>query len=182
MSVPTASQTVGPFFSIGMDWPDAADLAGAQAGDAILIRGRVLDGEGRPVSDAVLELWQADPDGRYAHPTRDGGGAGFVGSGRSAVDPQGRFAFRTLRPGRVVGPGGVLQAPHLSLTVFARGLQRQLQTRVYLPDEASNQTDPILLLVPEARRATLVASPDGQGAYRFDVVLQGAGETVFLEF
>lgn len=183
MSAPTANQTVGPFFAIGMDWPGDADLTRDDpAGERLTLRGRVLDGDGAPVPDAVVEVWQADAEGRYRHPADPRGAeARFAGRGRAAVDAEGVFEIRTIRPGAVPGPGETTQAPHLSLTVFARGLLRHLATRVYFADEAeANAHDPVLALVPADRRSTLIARQEG-GSYRFDVVLQGPGETVFLE-
>ena len=144
----TPSQTVGPFFQIGLSWLYAADLAGPDAADAITLRGRVLDGDGQPVPDAVLEIWQADAQGRYADP--EGAHAGFRGFGRVATDESGGFSLRTIKPGSVEG-----QAPHLNITLFMRGLLRALAGRVYFADEPRNVDDPVLLRVPSARRATL---------------------------
>jgi protocatechuate 3,4-dioxygenase alpha subunit len=178
----TPSQTVGPYFAIGLTWPDGPFVVPEGTDGAIRIRGRVTDGEGRPVPDAVVETWQADADGRFDHPDDPRGAAtGFRGFGRAATDRDGRFAILTVRPGPVPGPDGTTQAPHIAVSVFARGLLNRVVTRIYFPDQAeANAADPILATVPEARRATLVA----QGAeddYRFDVRLQGEDETVFLD-
>lgn len=189
MSLPTTpSQTVGPFWSIGLDWPGGDSLAGpAASGRRIRLSGRVLDGDGAPVGDGVLELWQADPRGRYAHPEDRRNlppEPGFTGFGRCGTDAEGGFRFETLRPGPVPAPEGGLQAPHLLIGLFARGLLCRLATRVYFADEVANAADPVLNLVPPERRATLLARPlPGEaGHYVWDVHLQGAAETVFFEY
>lgn len=183
----TPSQTVGPFFAYCLT-PEAyggrgiasADLVAPDAAGArIRIVGRVLDGEGAPVPDAVLEIWQADGEGLYATAATN---TGFRGFGRCETDAEGRFAFDTVRPGPVPGPSGTTQAPHVALSVFARGLLVRLATRIYFADEPLNDADPVLRLVPAERRATLIAAPEGEdGVLRFDVRLQGPGETVFFE-
>lgn len=173
--VATASQTVGPYFHLGTDKLGIADLAGNAPGERFTITGRVLDGDGKPVSDALLEIWQAGPDGKFGQP-------GFQGFGRVATDDQGAFRFVTLKPGRVEGAGGTAQAPHLSVAVFMRGLLRHLVTRLYFPDEPCNDADPVLGLVPADRRATLVAVKSAQaGVLEWDVRLQGDRETVFFD-
>jgi protocatechuate 3,4-dioxygenase alpha subunit len=172
--VATASQTVGPYFHLACDRMYVTDLAGAMPGARVVISGRVLDGDGKPVNDALIELWQAAPDGRHAQP-------GFPGFGRVATDDSGGFRFVTLKPGSVPGPEGAPQAPHIAVMVFMRGLLRQLFTRVYFPDEPANARDPVLALVPEARRATLIARRRDDDTLEWDVVLQGAEETVFFE-
>ena len=182
----TPSQTVGPFFRLGLDRPEWSDLTrDGPRGDKIAIEGRVLDGDGAPVDDAVLEIWQADADGRYDHP-EDGRPAdpGFHGFGRAMSDEGGRYRFVTVRPGRVPGQGGALQAPHVNLTVFARGLLKQLVTRIYFADDPSNDRDPVLsgIADPAARQTLLAVRQDAAAAYRFDVVLQGKGETAFFDF
>lgn len=184
--IPTPSQTVGPFFRIGLERPEWSDLTSNGArGERITIEGRVLDGDGAPVDDAVLEIWQADADGRYDRSDDAGqsgrADAGFRGFGRAMTDGAGRYRFVTIRPGRVPGPGGALQAPHVDLTIFARGLLKQLVTRIYFADDPSNEADGVLngIADPAARRTLLAAGQDG--AYRFDVVLQGKGETVFFD-
>lgn len=171
----TPFQTVGPFFDFGLTVPGAEEIATPGArGRHITIEGQVLDGAGQPVPDALLEIWQADADGQYAP------GPGFSGFGRSGTDDGGRFAFTTIVPGRVPGPDGP-QAPHLLVSVLARGVQTRLVTRIYFADQPSNGDDPVLRLVPEDRRATLVARPESGSRYRFDLVLQGPNETVFFD-
>ena len=177
----TPSQTIGPFFSIGLTWDDGAFVVPEGTDGAFWIRGRVTDGEGEPVPDAVVETWQADPDGRYRppdDPRADGGG--FRGFARAPTDKQGAFAIHTVKPGPVPGAGGTTQAPHLAVSVFARGLLNRVVTRVYFADEADlNAADPVLAGLPADRRATLLAEPADDG-YRFDVRLQGEDETVFF--
>jgi protocatechuate 3,4-dioxygenase, alpha subunit len=172
--VATASQTVGPYFHLGTDRLAASDLAGDSPGPRLAIGGRVLDGDGHPVSDALLEIWQASPDGRFNQP-------GFPGFGRVATDEQGGFRFTTVKPGRVDGPAGTLQAPHLAVAIFMRGLLRHLVTRIYFPDETANAADPVLNLVPAERRDTLVAKATPAGALEWNVRLQGTDETVFFD-
>lgn len=184
---PTPPQTVGPFFHpslLGEPW--ASMVNSSTSGERIMVEGRVLDGEGEAVSDAMIEIWQADPAGRYRHPADAGIAARerFVGFGRAGTDADGRFAFETVKPGAVAGPGESRQAPHLNVLVFARGLLDRLATRVYFDDDVSRETDPFLLGLPEDRRATVVAhlqpgtSPP---VYRHDIVLQGDAETVFFD-
>ena len=182
----TPSQTVGPFFSIGFDWMNRANFAEESAGERVAIQGRVLDGSGQPVPDAILEIWQADANGRYYHPehadTRNNV-TPFVGFGRVPTDGQGQFSFTTIKPGPVYGPDGKPQAPHLQISVFMRGLLRQLVTRMYFPDEPLNGSDPGLQFVPESRRETLIArrtGPEGNNL-EWNVLLQGADETVFFD-
>jgi protocatechuate 3,4-dioxygenase alpha subunit len=165
---PSASQTVGPFFALGLTWEDGPLVVPADTPGAIWIRGVVYDGAGDPVPDAIVESWQADADGRF-HPD-------FRGLGRSATDEQGRFGILTLKPGPVGGA-----APCLDLAVFARGLLRHVVTRLYFPDEeAANAADPVLTALPDAARATLIAAPEDDG-YRLDIRLQGERETVFFD-
>ena len=181
----TPSQTVGPFFRIGMErlyMPDLAPVAAAA--DRIAISGRVIDGDGKPVYDAILEIWQANAHGKYAHP--DDGRAlpltpGFTGFGRVPTDADGVFRFFTIKPGSVPGPGGVAQAPHLVVAVFMRGLLIHLLTRVYFPDEPGNATDPVLQLVPADRRSTLIAKRSPEGL-EWNVILQGDNEIVFFDY
>lgn len=183
----TPSQTVGPFFHYGLTpgtkyaVPVTADgmVAGdGAAGDRITVSGRVLDGEGAPVPDAMIEIWQADGAGRFAA-SQSRANAAFRGFGRSDTDADGWYRFSTVKPGRVQEPGGGLQAPHILVAVFARGMLIHLFTRIYFADEASNDTDAILALVPADRRATLIAAKV-EGGYRLDIRLQGEGETVFF--
>jgi len=186
---PTPSQTVGPFFSFGLTTEKCSvrRIAGPQAkGERVLLMCRVLDGDGVPVPDAMLEIWQADANGKYNHPddtqheTADPACAGF---GRMGTAEDGTCEFETIKPGRVPGTGGVLQAPHLSVAVFARGMLKQLYTRVYFAGDSANQEDAILALVPEDRRKSLMAHPEPSrpGIWCFDVHLQGAQETVFFD-
>ena len=183
----TPSQTVGPFFGLGLPWPGGETLVEqATQGERITLVGRVVDGDGAPVPDALIEIWQADAAGHYASPTDSRDGAArdrhFRGFGRCATDGEGQFRFATIKPGRVPGPGGVWQAPHIEVAVFARGLLKALFTRCYFPGEESNAADPVLALVPEGRRATLIATAEhgDDRSFRFDIVLQGRDETVFL--
>jgi protocatechuate 3,4-dioxygenase, alpha subunit len=184
----TSSQTVGPFFANALLREDSTDLVRDDTrGERITIEGRILDGDGAAVPDAMIEIWQANADGRYNHPedTHEARlDASFRGFGRAGTDTEGAFRFRTIKPGAVPGGGGKLQAPHISVIVFARGLLTHLYTRIYFPDEPLNDGDEWLGAVPQARRHTLVAKPAGGAsapAYRFDIILQGADETVFFD-
>lgn len=187
----TPPQTIGPFFEPALLREDARRnvLVGPRTeGQRIRIEGRVLDGNGELVPDAMIELWQANSHGRYNHPADDRDvplDRAFSGFGRAGTDNEGQFRFETIKPGPVPAPGGGWQAPHVCLTVFARGLLDHLATRLYFEDEPANADDPVLGLLPAERRATLVAqrdtAPDGV-VYRMDIVLQGAGETAFLRF
>ena len=185
--VPTASQTVGPFFSIGLDGMCRTQFAPhAAAGASVTVRGRVLDGDGRPVPDAVLEIWHADGDGNYgARGEVDKNAAGGVppGFGRVATNDEGEFRFTTKKPGAVTEPDGKIQAPHLAVVLFMRGLLRHLVTRIYFAGENANSADPILALVPAERRVTLLAVPssDLPDEFLWDIRLQGERETVFFE-
>jgi protocatechuate 3,4-dioxygenase, alpha subunit len=179
----TPSQTVGPFFAIGLPWPDGELVVPEGTGGAIRLHGAVYDGAGDPVPDAMVETWQADPDGGFAHPDDPRGAAGsFRGFGRSPCDGEGRWSILTVKPGRVPGPGESMQAPHVDVSVFARGLLNRVVTRLYFADEAeANAADPVLRGIAGKRtRATLLAQPDGDGGYRFDIHLQGDDETVFF--
>ena len=182
----TASQTTGPFVAISFERTIVDDVAPPPvAGDRVVIRGRVIDGDGKPVDDAVIETWQANSHGKYAHPedTREKLlEPEFKGFGRLLSDRQGAFMLKTIKPGRVPGPGGTLQAPHLVVVVFMRGLLKHLVTRVYFPDESSNTEDPVLALVPADRRSTLIAQKTGDGVFEWNVVLQGNDETVFFDY
>jgi protocatechuate 3,4-dioxygenase alpha subunit len=182
----TTSQTIGPYLRIGLEWMVIEDLAPqGVAGERVRIEGRVIDGDGKPVNDAAVEIWQANSQGKYASPedTQDKPvDPRFRGYGRSLTDDAGAFRFRTIKPGRVPGPGGKLQAPHLSVTIFMRGLLKQLVTRMYFPDDAANADDPVLALVPAERRATLIAKKKGDGLLEWNVILQGRNETVFFDF
>jgi protocatechuate 3,4-dioxygenase, alpha subunit len=188
--IPTASQTVGPYFSVGLTRPELADLThgGKAKGETIVIEGQVRDGEGTPVPDAMLEIWQANAAGKYAHPEdrqEKPADANFAGFGRAFTDKQGRYRFTTIRPGAVPGRGNALQAPHIAMNVFARGLLKHLVTRIYFADlAAANEADPVLSAIEDAAvRQTLLAKPvpGTPPHFHFDVVLQGPGETAFFE-
>jgi protocatechuate 3,4-dioxygenase, alpha subunit len=187
MSFPaTTSQTVGPFFTIGLTRLNKVDLAGAGvSGERVTITGRVLDGDGKAVPDALLEIWQANSHGKYAHPEDNQNKLlepGFQGYGRIGVDENGGFQFTTVKPGPVVGPDEKMQAPHIAVSVFARGLMLRLVTRIYFPEEEANADDYVLNLVEPARRGTLIARKSRvAGALEWDVVLQGVDETVFFD-
>jgi protocatechuate 3,4-dioxygenase alpha subunit len=182
----STSQTIGPFLRIGLEWMVIEDMAPqGVSGQRLRIEGRVLDGDGKPVNDAAVEVWQANSHGKYASPADEQDKPlepNFRGYGRSLTDDAGAFRFRTVKPGRVPGPDGKLQAPHLAVTIFMRGLLKQLVTRVYFPDEPANADDPVLSLVPAERRATLIARKTGDGVFEWNVVLQGKNETVFFDF
>jgi protocatechuate 3,4-dioxygenase alpha subunit len=186
MAKQTASQTVGPYFKIGLTRSLANVLVeDATEGRRIRVEGRVLDGEGQPVVDAMIEIWQANTHGRYDHP-EDGQDKpldpAFKGFGRTETDAEGRYWFATIKPGPVPGPGNTLQAPHIGVVVFARGMPIHTYTRIYFADEAANATDPVLTSIADGgRRGTLITGLDGDASYIFDIVLQGAGETVFFD-
>lgn len=190
----TPWQTVGPFFHYALPQPGGADLialsdAGARMdltpgdhflltpprrvtppGEVIEVEGRIVDGAGAPLPDALVEIWQPDGEGTF--------GELF---GRCATDDDGAYRFRTVLPGRVAGPGNALQAAHIDVGVLGRGILRRLVTRIYFEGEPGLDEDPVMNLVPDDRRDTLVARRMGPGRYRFDIVLQGAGETVFFD-
>jgi protocatechuate 3,4-dioxygenase alpha subunit len=200
MSDITPSQTVGPFFAYGLaphsrcDWAPGAnydwkETVGANlitpdaVGQKVRIEGRVLDGDGKPINDAMIEIWQADSQGRYAHARgeKPRPNAKFTGFGRSATDKDGLYVFDTVKPGPVPGPDG---KPHIVFCIFSRGMLRQVYTRLYFADDPANAADPILALVPAERRGTLLAHKEsraGQAVYRFDIRVQGEGETVFFD-
>jgi protocatechuate 3,4-dioxygenase alpha subunit len=194
----TPSQTIGPFSAFaltpqepGKSYP-GAQLAGSDlitpdtTGERIHIEGRMFDGDGAPIPGTLLEIWQADAHGRYAHPadTRASSNASFKGFGRAETDADGRFAFDTIKPGGVPGPNGAMQAPHIVLAIHMRGLMIHLYSRIYFSDEAANASDPILALVPAQRRDTLMATRDASrpgAVYRFDLHVQSERETVFFD-
>lgn len=205
----TPSQTVGPFFHYGLPWKGGADLVGKSdsgarpelfpeehyvlnlsaptgtpEGEVIEIAGCVFDVAGEVVADAMIEIWQANAAGRYASldDTREDVALDphFVGFGRASTSAEGIYRFRTVRPGRVPGPGNSLQAPHLAISVLARGVLKRLATRLYFADGAGNDSDPILSLVPEARRDTLIAQAR-DGGWWLDIRLGGDRETVFFD-
>ncbi|TDC60834.1 protocatechuate 3,4-dioxygenase subunit alpha [Micromonospora sp. KC207] len=181
----TPAQTVGPYLHIGLRWPDGPYVVPEGTPGAFWIRGRIVDGTGAPVVDAMVESWQADPDGRFDHPDDPRGArppalAGFRGFGRSETDGQGCYRLLTVKPGTLPDPDGGTEAPHLTLSVFGRGLLHRLVTRLYFPDEpAANAVDPVLRGVNADRRDTLLASPAPDGLH-FDIRLQGDRETVFF--
>lgn len=196
----TASQTVGPFFAPALLRADAVRQVLTQpetVGERIRIEGRVLDGDGVPVPDALVEIWQANAHGRYHHPADQGPAPldpAFLGFGRSGTDEDGSYWFETIKPGPVPFDQARMQAPHICVTVFARGLLNHAVTRLYFADEPANATDPVLQCVPAERRPTLLARRVTSGApestsgaptdkrtvYRFDIILQGANETAFF--
>jgi len=183
--VPTPSSTVGPYLHLGLTEkysvtqiapPDAA-------GERVSLRCRIFDAENTPVPDAMIEIWQADSDGRYknfADPTSD---ASFSGFGRAPTNEHGFCDFATIRPGSVPAPDARLQAPHISAAVYARGILLQLYTRIYFAGDPANDDDPVLALVPESLRHTLLAQPDASrpNAWQFDIRLRGDNETVFFD-
>ena len=186
--VTTPSQTVGPYLHIGLDWLNTTELAAKEiAGEHIVLQGRLLDADGVPVPDGMIEIWQANSHGKYAHPddartlTVE---AGFTGFGRTPTDSEGNFRFSTIKPGRVPAANGHLQAPHIMVSVFARGLLKQLVTRIYFSGD-DHDSDPILKLVPAARRLTLIAisSENKKDIFNRDIVLGGGenNETVFFQ-
>ena len=189
----TPSQTVGPYLHVALA-PAAYGVREVFShvvadpgipGTHIRIEGRIVDGDGNIVSDALVEIWQADSQGRYAHPAdgRPLTSNSFRGFGRCPTDKAGVFHFDTVKPGAVPGPKGVSQAPHINVGVFSRGILKRLFTRIYFAGEPANAADPILALVPASRRDTLMAKPDAANPalYRFEIRLQGPGETVFFD-
>jgi protocatechuate 3,4-dioxygenase alpha subunit len=185
--VTTTSQTVGPFFKIGFEWLNCDNLVGeGVSGERITIQGRIFDGDGIPVPDAILEIWQANAHGKYDHPEDTQNKPvepGFKGYGRVPVTAAGMFRFTTIKPGPVPGPNGNEQAPHLVISVFMRGLLKRLVTRMYFPGDARNASDPILNLVEPARRSTLIAkrTAGAPGTLEWNILLQAPDETVFFD-
>jgi protocatechuate 3,4-dioxygenase alpha subunit len=189
----TTSQTVGPYFKIGLSWLYRDTLLSeGVSGERITIQGRIFDGDGVPVPDAILEVWQANAQGKYNHPedTQDKPlELGFTGFARVPVNAEGVFRFATIKPGPVPGPDGKEQAPHLQVSIFMRGLLRRVVTRIYFPDEPRNGTDFILNLVEAGRRSTLIAKKTAQKSTKetgsitleWNVILQGPEETVFFD-
>jgi protocatechuate 3,4-dioxygenase alpha subunit len=191
----TPSQTVGPYFAYGLtsngryDWNDAFTnnlVTSDTSGERVRIEGRVFDGDGQPVPDCMLEIWQADAQGRFADPQdkRALPNSSFKGFGRCGTDANGGYAFDTIKPGTVPDPDGKPQAPHLLLAIFARGMLIQNYSRIYFDSEAANAADPVLALVPADRRATLIATRKpggGTAVYCLDIHLQGGNETVFFD-
>ena len=206
----TPSQTVGPFFHYGMPWKGGADLVGKSdlgarpelfgeehyvlnlssptgtpEGEQIELVGTVRDAEGAPIADAMIEIWQANAAGRYRSDddARDDAPLDphFVGFGRAATSDEGEFLFRTIMPGRVPAPGGGMQATHIAVSVFARGAINRLATRLYFDGGEGLADDPVLACIPEERRATLMATREGDARWRFDIALGGPDETVFFD-
>ena len=184
----TPSQTVGPFYSIGLTDRAMNSLVTDQTpGQRIRIEGQVIDGDGKPVPDAMIEIWQANAAGRYNHPDDkqekplDGS---FTGWGRSGTEPNGFFSFDTIKPGPVPASEESVQAPHINVVVFARGMLVHAFTRIYFSDEPANEEDPVLNSIEKERRQTLIANhrdESGKIVYRFDIRLQGDNETVFFD-
>lgn len=176
---PTPSQTVGPYFGMALPWPDGPRVVAPDTDGAIRIGGIVTDGAGVPVPDALIETWQAGPDGTFPTDGRSGA-AGFRGFGRCPTDALGRFSLTTLMPGMVDAADQGAQAPHIDVAVFARGLLKQVITRIYFPDHPANAGDPVLSSLPEQARDTLIARRSDDG-YTFDIRLQGDRATAFFE-
>ena len=185
----TPSQTVGPFYSLGLTRKPMNSLATqTTAGERIRIEGQLFDGDGNPVPDGLVEIWQANAYGRYNHPDDKQEkplDPQFLGWGRAGTDQNGTFWFETVKPGSVPGRDGSVQAPHVNVTVFARGMLVHAFTRIYFADEPANENDPILSSIKnKARRQRLIAAReerDGEVIYRFDIHLQGENETVFFD-
>jgi protocatechuate 3,4-dioxygenase alpha subunit len=184
---PTLSQTVGPYFHLGLSWLFDSRVADLDVpGLHLTLRGQVLDGDGAPVPDALIEIWQANASGAYVHSEREAQDAlvpKFRGAARVATDDAGAFSFTTIKPGCVPAPESGLQAPHISVQIFMRGLLRPLLSRIYFADEPANVDDFVLTRVPAARRQTLLALPRSgeSNVYEWNVVLQGPNETVFFD-
>ena len=185
---PTPPQTIGPYFRIGLTAPrPLSRIAGPDTrGERLKLVCTVLDGRNAPVDDAMIEIWQANAEGKYNHPDdrqKKALDPDFIGHGRMGTNSEGICIFETVKPGRVPGPGNTLQAPHLEVSVFARGVLKRLATRIYFAGDPANNEDSVLALVPKARRATLLAQPiEGEpGAWRFDLHLNGKKETVFFD-
>jgi protocatechuate 3,4-dioxygenase alpha subunit len=182
----TPSQTVGPYLRIGFLPLLIDNIAPAGVpGERVTVRGRMSDGDGNPINDGVLEVWQADAQGRYTHP-EDGqktiAANAFRGFGRILTDVSGAFQFSTIKPGPVAGPDGKQQAPHLIVTLFMRGMLRHLITRMYFPGEPLNEADAVLRRVPADRRGTLIAAAAEKSILEWNIVSQGSAETVFFDF
>jgi protocatechuate 3,4-dioxygenase, alpha subunit len=187
MSQLTPFSTVGPFFKLLVrDRPEGTDclISEATRGERITISGRLIAGDGTGIDDGLVEIWQADAHGRHHHledPNSGDADPAFSGFGRAATGTGGAFSFRTIRPGLVPGPNGEPQAPHILVSVMARGVMSRCWTRMYFEGEPLNETDPVLQLVPAERRDTLIARRRDDGEYAFNIVLQGDNETVFFE-
>lgn len=193
MMTQSPSQTIGPYFALGLVRKGDKVITNVlisekTAGERIRIEGCVFDGEGRPVEDAMIEIWQANKHGRYNHPLDEQDkplDPDFMGHGRAGTDPNGKYWFETIKPGSTMGPNNTTQSPHINAIVFARGMLVHAFTRIYFDNEAANQNDPVLMSIEdEARRNTLIAqreASDGRTVYRFDIHLQGENETVFFD-
>jgi protocatechuate 3,4-dioxygenase, alpha subunit len=186
--VPTPSSTVGPFLHLGLTEKHSLTEVAPPAveGRHIVLRCRILDADGAPVNDAMIEIWQADAQGRYRHPDDprvNECDPRFLGFGRAATDEKGCCEFRTIMPGAVPAPNGTSQAPHISLAIHSRGILLQLYTRIYFAGDPANEQDPVLALVPKERRSTLMAVADSShaGRWLFDIRLRGGNETVFFD-
>jgi len=186
--IPTPSQTAGPYFHLGMTETRSVKCIAAPhiTGERVWLTCRVIDGDGAPVDDAMVEIWQANAAGKYNHPEDTRGmtaDSAWFGFGRMATAEDGSCEFETIKPGRVPGSGNVLQAPHVNLAIFARGMLKQLYTRVYFAGDPANSDDFVVALVPPPRRETLLAQldPARPGHWRFDIHLQGEQETVFFD-
>lgn len=181
---PTPSQTVGPYLAIVLPWPDGSDVVAPETGEAVTLKGQLLDGAGDPVPDGMIEVWQADPDGRFDHPDDPRGAQaypGFRGFGRCPTSPDGQFHFRTVKPGSLPDGAGGSEAPHLDVSVFARGLLHRLVTRIYFPDEdAANAADPVLRELDPREQQLLTATAEDPGTLRFDIRMQGPDQTPFF--
>jgi len=185
---PSPSQTVGPYFWIGLTCHHSVATIAAPGvkGERVKLTCVLLDGQGEAIPDGMIEVWQANADGEYNHPDDPQPketDPKFLGFGRLGTDSNGACVFETIKPGRVPGPDGAMQAPHLEISIFSRGLLKQLATRIYFAGEAANLEDPVLALVPEDRRETLLALPveGAPGEWRIVFRLSGADETVFFE-
>lgn len=184
--VATPSQTVGPFFHFGLaDQSTLGCLVREDTiGERIRVRIRVTDGDGRPVPDALIELWQANAEGVYVRPDDPSSvlnPSGFCGFGRLPTGAEGTCIFQTIRPGPITDADGRRQASHVNVCLFARGLLRQVYTRFYFAGDSMLASDPVLKAVPEARRPTLLATNEPSGDWVFEIRLQGEGETVFFD-
>ena len=182
---PTASQTVGPYLHIGFSWLASETVAAPDCpGEHLTLTGRVFDAEGKPIPDGVVEIWQANSHGKYAHPEDPQDKPqtpGFRGFGRIATDKEGRYRFQTIKPGPVPDPEGGTQAPHILVSVMMRGLLKRVVTRVYFPDDPLNADDRVLRLVPVERRNTLIARRKDSRVLEWDILMQGPAETVFFD-
>ena len=183
----TPSQTVGPYFSMRLPWPEGPFVVPEGTPGAITIFGRLYDGAGNVIPDGLIETWQADPDGRFAHPDDPRGPVpagykAFRGFGRSQTELDGSFRILTLKPGPLPFGDGRTEAPHINVSVFSRGMLDRSVTRIYFPDETeANAADPVLEAVPAERRKTLIAVLADDGLLRFDIHMQGDQETVFFD-